>query len=306
VPKNDAPDLIWTRRFGQDKLYTYSEVEVVSKELQHLLRIEFAHDPRLHFSSDDTNKVTLTSPFEPLLHNWARLEELRKADCDSEAWNLPKDEIAKLIKPDFSGSTTNVAESVAKAKEDLTALLEQVRLTPDVKKFLSGLESVQKSRTIDFNSLWILFPPGALIYASPFLNAHQVFVVKECSSKIYTESDSDNSKDDKRVWHLHCWTYDWDGKKFNRVPVFFKFYDFQGERTINTLPCHPLSQHFSGDNAKDEEAAFREKLVERGSLFERYCTKVAGAQMFDYSGKAISHGSGFQRLKNRNNQVKFE
>ena len=114
-------------------------MQVVSKELRHLLRVEFAHDPRLHFSSDHSNKFTLTSPFEPLLHNWARLEELRKAECDEEAWNPLKEELGKLI-PDRSRVITNVEESVKKAKDDLRALLDQIRVTPDVKQFHCKIE----------------------------------------------------------------------------------------------------------------------------------------------------------------------
>jgi hypothetical protein len=47
----DSPDIIWTRRFGEDKKYKWSEVQVLSEDLSDFFRVEFAHDPRMHIVS---------------------------------------------------------------------------------------------------------------------------------------------------------------------------------------------------------------------------------------------------------------
>lgn len=44
----DSPDIIWTKRFGEDRKYKWSEVQVLSIELRDIFRVQFAHDPRLH------------------------------------------------------------------------------------------------------------------------------------------------------------------------------------------------------------------------------------------------------------------
>ena len=47
----DSPDIIWTRRFGEDKKYQWSEVQILSEDLCNFFRVEFAHDPRMHIVS---------------------------------------------------------------------------------------------------------------------------------------------------------------------------------------------------------------------------------------------------------------
>lgn len=51
--------------------------------------------------------------------------------------------------------------------------------------------------------------------------------------------------------------------------------------------------------------ALREELIKRGKLFRNYSVRETGEQMFRYESDAISHGSGFQGLKNQQKQVMF-
>jgi hypothetical protein len=297
----DSVDFIWTRRFDSDNKYDFSEVKILSHELRELIRITLGHDPRLHFASDNTNELTIISPFESLIHNWTTLERLLATEYDSQEWL----KIREGAKP--RTSTAPVAEEVEemmlKAKQDLGVLLNQVRATPDVNTILAGLGTAATNSTVTFNLLWTVFPPGALVYATPFMKLPQVFIVKESFSAIYDESESGREKDQKKVWHLYCHTYDFNGRTFDRVLVLFKFEEFQGTRMINTLPVHPLRYHFSGDDAESQQERFQKDLVARGRLFYDYCIRDVGAQMFEYEDEAISHGSGFQRLKNKQNEV---
>jgi hypothetical protein len=309
VRPKDSVDLIWTRRFDLKGLYKSSEVQVVSKELLDLFRLEFAHDPRLHFGTDNNkNDVTITSPFEPILHRWRRLQSLVRSDCAGEEWQKLKKEMTRLRTSRSTATalpgpnSDDCDDMIMKAKEGLIALLSQVQLSPGVDTFLKTIEASGENKSIQFKKLWTLFPPGEIVYSEAFLKLPQLFIVKECSSDFATESDS-GSQREKKVWFLWCWSYDWNGTTFNRVPVYFKFDEYQGSRMINTLQCHPLRYHFMEENSEEKIDKLKKKLIKSGKLYRDYCTRSVGAQMFNYKGTAVSHGSGFQRMKNNQNQV---
>jgi hypothetical protein len=299
---NDLVDFIWTRRFDSKNKYSHSEVKILSHELRELIRLTLAHDPRLHFTSDNTSEVTIISPFVSLIHNWATLERLLTTECDSQEWSRFKEEIAKS-RTSTAPVAADIEEMMLKAKQDLGVLLNQVRATPDVNTFLEGLETAATSSTVAFNLLWTLFPPGTLVYATPFMRLPQIFIVKDSYSGFHEESESGREKDQKKFWHLYCYAYDFSGKTFDRVLVLFKFEEFQGTRMINTLSVYPLRYHFSGEDAESQQERFQQDMIARGKVFYDYCIRDDGAQMFEYDGEAISHGSGFQRLKNKQNEV---
>ena len=194
---------------------------------------------------------------------------------------------------------------LAKAKEVLVTLLDHVRSSPDVETYLSAINTARDNGTIQFDCLWTIFPPGELVYSAPFMAKDQMFVVKECSKRISYHSDSGSSRDQRKIWKLHCWSYDWNGKYFTRIPVVFQFEDFTGAKLINTLHCHPFRYHFPGDGTGENSKILREKLIKRGKLFKNYCVRQTGQQMFRYENDAISHGSGFQQMKNQEKQVNF-
>jgi hypothetical protein len=130
----------------------------------------------------------------------------------------------------------------------------------------------------------------------------QIFIVKGCKSRILNQSDSGKERDAKKVWHLVCWTYDWNGRTFDRVPVTFKFDEFQGTRLINTLHCYPL-RYCDAETNESGTNTLRADFISRGKRFRELCIKQSGSQMFDYDEEAISHGAGFQLLKENQTDV---
>lgn len=303
-------DIVWTRHFNNENKYDRTEAQVVGTELQDLLKVMLSHDPRLHFSSDgDKNDITLVSPFEPLLHIWPKLEKLTEGETDEPQWTEVRDRFKEMKKATRKGIVLSplveIEDRLRKAKKDLTTLLDHIRATQEVSSyFSSGLDASKTSGTIQFEYLWTLFPPGELIISTVFMKQPQIFIVKESLSYITYENERDRDreqKQQKRYWTLDCWSYDWNGKKFNRVPITFKFDNFQGSRKINTLPCYPLKYRDDAEDTDNEQ--LKTKLIERGKLFWDYCTRKPGKQMLDYDGDAVNHGSGFQKLKTLSNQV---
>ncbi|OAG03006.1 P-loop containing nucleoside triphosphate hydrolase protein [Paraphaeosphaeria sporulosa] len=195
-------------------------------------------------------------------------------------------------------------KTLEKARADLGALLERVRSSPDIDTYLSAIRTANVNRTIHFDNLWTIFPPGELVYATPFMKESQIFIVKECSILPIDMSESGRTnKDTRKVWDLHCWSYDWDGKHFTRVPVMFRFEEFAGAKVIDTLKCHPLRFKFPEGDPNSERETLEKRLIERGRLFRSFCARTTGEQMIYYEGETISHGSGFQRLRNKPKQA---
>jgi hypothetical protein len=307
----EGDDIVWTRHFNSENKYDHTEALIVDGELQNLLKLKLSHDPRLHFSSDDSKEdLTIVSPFEPILHIWAELEKLVEAELDSPEWSEIKTRFEGMGKVSHTGlgssQLVDMNDKLCKAKKDLTTLLDHIRATQEVSSyFSSGFDTVKTNCAIQFEYLWTLFPPGELVYGTIFMKQPQIFIVKESISYIEYEKtndrDRDISKRAQRYWYLDCWSYDWDGKKYNRVPITLKFDNFQGSRKINTLSYYPLKYR---DDAEDpENTKLKEQLIKRGKLFTEYCSRKPGKQMFDYDGDAISHGSGFQRLRNPEQKV---
>lgn len=299
------PDLTWLRAFDDTHKYEHSEVEIGSFELRNLLHVELAHDPRFHSPSDSLkNSITLTSPFEPLVHNWERLEALAITPDDSAARKSLQRRIDRGVVENSRHESALVVladeEKRKKAFADLAALLHQVRTTPELKPYFPAMEVQRQSQSIQFDYLWTIFRPGELVYSTVFMRKDQIFIVKECEAHFIKQSDSGKERDAKKFWFLVCWTYDWNGRTFNRVPITFKFEEFQGARVINTLHCHPLRDH-NADTVEPERLT--KDLIRRGKRFRDLCTRQSGSQMFNYKGYALSHGTGFQLLKGNQNEV---
>jgi hypothetical protein len=178
--QKDLPELIWLRAFDEKDKYNYSKFEIESVELRALLHIELAHDPRFHSPSESIkNSITFTSPFEPLVHNWTRLEQLANAGNDSDAWASLKRRIAEI------SPRTDKEVETSHHSQHTSALV------------ILADEEKRKNALTDY--LWTIFPPGELVYSTVFMRKDQIFVVKESEADIVKESDSGRERDIKRV-----------------------------------------------------------------------------------------------------------
>ena len=86
-------------------------------------------------------------------------------------------------------------------------------------------------KSITHDALWTLFPPGTLILAYLFLETPQVFSVQSCHGFV---SDSEN-------FALTCYSFDWNGSEFSRVPFQMTIESWGDDRKrIIELPFYPL------------------------------------------------------------------
>ncbi|KAI0399292.1 hypothetical protein F4802DRAFT_590377 [Xylaria palmicola] len=240
-----------------------SEIDIISLDLWNLLKVHLRWYPYHIFNEAP---VTLFSPYEHIVFAW---DHLVKAASDA-------------------GSETD-----KQAKEDLRLLLDIIsgNASGDARldKFFKMRETYknQEEETVQFEDLWTVFPPGALIYGKPFQNEDQIFLVKD---NITTWPQWNTDGREFFPWKLEAWSYDWNDGSFGKTSYILKFEPFDGHRPLTALTYYPFEMH------KDYDMV-RFKLIERGKLFQRYCTTRDESRMFEYSGNVISEKKGFSGLK---------
>lgn len=250
----------------KDSVDNDGEIEIESQDLWDLLKELMANYPYHTFRGAP---VTLVSPFEALILNWEKLERATKQE--------PKDEKDKIARSDLKLLLDTIASGTGHAKLD---------------KYFRTRESHKEQKSVTFETLWTVFPPGALIYGKPFQGQDQVFIVQDNLSPW----PPSYSRREFNAWTLLCWTYDWDGKKFKRLPLMLKFEQFDGMKPITSLPYYPLELN-------NDYRAIQKGLIERGRMYRNFCTAKQGSQMFDYNGDAILAKKGFSGVQGDDDQV---
>ena len=284
------------RAFDEAEKYDYSHITVEDDGLRALLLYALAHHPG--FSHVGT--VVFVSLFESLIHNWASLNDLASNDASKVA-------VARLCKEIESADSTSILaplkghDMIEKATSDLRLLLDQVKDTPRLESYFNEIRGMQESTgTIPFDYLWTIFLPGELVLSRTYMSQPQIFVVKHSTHYI-----SGRIRSTDRSWSFECWSYDWNGTTFSRVPVDFTFEEFKGTKSISSLHCYPLEYYRKdksddGDGVNSRNRNIREVLVERGKRYRELCLKDRGKQIFEYDGFALSRGTGVRKMNKVN------
>jgi hypothetical protein len=235
----------------------YGELEILNDHLRELLKGILRHHPT-HAFYDQPSKIL--SPYEPLVMNW----DLLLAEVDKE----------------------EQSEEMRIARKGLGEVLEALRQSSGdtrLDDYFRDRDSLLKSKSITFDTLWTIFPPGTIVYGRPYLKTEQVFIVQE---------PWDFWPASEKKWYLRCWTYDWNGEVFRRISVFLGFNRFRGTKAISSLPYYPLEEVQDRDELK-------RRLIERGKKYWDYCTAEDDDRRFRCNGKAIADKTGFRAPKVR-------
>ena len=230
------------------------ELEIVSRDLWHLLKTLLSHYPYHIFQGDP---VTINSPYEGLILNWDKLDKAaNESPADGED---------------------------GEARTDLKLLLDTISSgsgDPKLDKYFKIRESHKEQKFVTFETLWTIFAPGTLVYGKPFQGQDQVFIVHD-NLIPWPRIERKESK-----WTIACWTYDFDGKKFKRLALRFDIESFEGTRPISSLPFYPLDYH-------QDLGILKKRLLERGAKYKRFCTAKQGSRMFEYRGPVVYGKKGF-------------
>ena len=241
------------------------ELEIISPDLWDLLKKLLSHYPYHIFKGDPK---PIVSPYEPLILNWDRLEAATKDSSTDGKGNQARSDLKLVLDTISSGSSGDL-------KLD--------------KYFKIRMPNVEQNM-VTFESLWTIFSPGALVYGKPFLGQDQIFIVQD-NLGTWPETGRKRSK-----WTLQCLTYDWDGNSFKRVALQLDIDNFEGSKPITSLPFYPLDYH-------QQPEVLKQRLVERGAKFKRFCTAKKGSQMFDYRGDVVLGQKGFSGIRGDDEEV---
>lgn len=286
-PYAKAP-ITLTLGLNEDDYIMKATVRINDSELQALLQIFFAHYPGF---GPDLDVFTIDCPFEPFVQNW---QDLRALAAASEGDETPIAEafLARIKRLDdsltgwpkrFSDFAAR-EDGIFRCKENLNILLDLMYETvkrragdQSLPRILDEETSLAGRETVNYEILWTVYKPGDIVISRPFLEEPQAFIVHE-SMEAATEKDGMTPH-----WRLVCWSYDWNGKSFHRVPVELRIEFFKGIRHVRSLPIVPL---------KYIEDDVQKQMEERGRRFQEICLRKKGLRTFQYSGDAILRASG--------------
>lgn len=285
------------RSFDEVGKYAYSIITIEDDGLKALLYYSLSHHPLC----SHWEQMSFASKFEPLIHNWSRLNDLvENGISDATVAEFSAATSSRVI-PLKDANIRN--QAIAYLKE----LLQLVKETPGLETYFNGARETQdKADSITFEYLWTMFPPGEIVISRPFMGRPQAFIVKESLDNFRTPRRSD-----ERLWDLECWCYDWNGTEFDRVPVVFTFEEYKGPKSISTLSCFPIKYHKgASDNDShlgkvDTPQALEDALIKRGKRFRDLCLKKEGSQLFEYNGFALTRGEGVRKPPPNTSQVSF-
>ena len=238
-----------------------SEIDIINPDLWELLKEHLGGYPYHMFRA---SPVTLDSPYEEFIFEWDVLKSAATQD--------PKDEEDK------------------QAREDLQILLDTISggSSGDARldKYFKTREVCKSEKTVQFDDLWTIFPPGTLVYGKPFQSQDQVFLVRDYKSSWPEPGDRPQQM---LPWTLVCWTYDWNGEAFQRTSYELLFDQFDGHKPITSLPFYPFELHPDHDSIK-------RTLIKSGKMFRKLCTATEGSRLFEYDGETIFGKKGFTGL----------
>lgn len=183
------------------------------------------------------DRLTFSAPFKPFVHRWKNLVHVLEQESDAEA------------------------------KSHLS-LLHRV-LEQELHDDLKALDDYILNGVITFNTCWMLFEPGVLVFGSKSGQA----AVAKLKDGSYRETRCGN------IFHLPCTMVDWDGENFGLATANFAIGEFGGTAKITQLSAHPLSYHPRLEKIKAD-------LIQRGKAFEA----LSGYHYKHYQGTAVGQG----------------
>ena len=241
------------------------------------------------------NTLTVIREFDPKDRFWRRrvdvgspafadlLSEVSQHDCDIS----PVDGVLHLIEPLMClfhnrKQLTEYAESniePTQAKADAKIVLDFMRADfGDVSRKLDDLESSEPSGLVTYSDLWLLYPPGTIVYTLEN-GEYEAFVVDSLCGMQKRQQGHKKRHGYGRL-DLTCWSINYDGEVFGRVWSVHCIAPFHGTREIGSLDLVP-------ERFLPKANTVRESLLSRGKQF----WTLQGQQFKQYIGEMWSEHS---------------
>lgn len=142
-------------------------------------------------------------------------------------------------------------------------------LETELKDTIKAKNDLVSHGVCTFEHVWTIFEPGDFVFTTRDS--------AECALQLQSADYRDTRCG--RAYSLNSDEVDWDGENFGRNRTTLNIYKFNGTLPISQLGVYPLKYH-------SDEAQLKERLIERGRVFER----LRGYHYRHFKGIAIGHG----------------
>ncbi len=213
------------------KSLSIASIVVQSPLLKKVLCWVLKDYPRM---APELNRLEMIAPFRPFVHRWQRL---------TEALNNERDPLTKSHIQLFYDALKSELQFTLVTRADFLA---------------HGI--------ITFNSLWMIFEPGDIIYT--------ILDKRPIAARLATASIFQGRREDS--YRLNCDMVHGDGHTFGWASVRFEIPEFDGMIKITDLASFPLKYHPKTDKVRNQ-------LIDRGRAYER----LSGFHHMKYKGIAL-------------------
>ncbi|KAK4446396.1 P-loop containing nucleoside triphosphate hydrolase protein [Podospora aff. communis PSN243] len=262
----------------EEKPYSVA-IYINTKPLKKIIQDVVLNDPLLKDEIDDRKPakdkvVKIKEPFHQLFFRYKKLESVGRKRFANDQSSLAQLEL--------------VLDFARKEFEAEFAAIDRCRTS--------------KTKTIAFEHLWALFPPGEIVYAK--------ILKQECAVRVrrteVLQEYNFRPGPQLKVFRIHCTWVDFDGENIGmRNLEVLKIDQYQDELVLSELIAMPLDMHEKADK-------LRAQLLARGRRFERFVgrrymeydgpgikfnTEVRAYEMFSVRGRVMVDPTTFHRLQ---------
>lgn len=200
-----------TREFDKKRHFWRRIVEIISPAFVQMLHKESPYDVNLHMVD---GALAFYDPQMTLFHN-------RKV-------------MHRYIE---KGGYASDSDEVKQARAHTKLILDFMRKELDVSRTLDDLESEETSGLIDFANIWLLYPPGTIVYTKEG-GEYEAFIVDSVEGVLKSLRHKSGSHSYSRL-ELTCWSINYDGEVFGRVWSTHELFPFKGSKEITSLDLVP-------------------------------------------------------------------
>lgn len=260
-----------TREFDKKKHFWRRLVDIVSPAFVQLLHQESPYDVDLHMVD---GVLALHDPLMALFHN-------RKI-------------MNRYIE---KGGYASDSDEVKQARAHTKLILDFMRRELDQSRVLDDLESERPSGLIEFPDIWLLYPPGTVVYTKGN-GEYEALVVDSVAGVRKSLRHSSGAHTYSRL-QLTCWSINYDGEIVGRVWSTHEIFPFRGTREITSLDLVP--ERFLPDVANVQStlrARGEQFLGLQGQSYREYTGEIWSQNASEESSRVIVDHLTFQRRKN--------
>ena len=238
------PILTVVRMFEMGNRFWRKKLEIVSPSLIDSLPNVSTYETDAEMVDGDLH---LYEPFMVLFHNRRQLRSLAEDTADSTPAKEPAKLILDFLQNDFA----------------------------DLNQKMDDVESENPSGSITFPNIWMLYPPGTVVYSNEN-GEREAFIVDSIRGVQRRRPGFVGHHSHTRL-DITCWSINYDGEIYGRVWSTHCVLPFDGTKDISALDLVP-------EKFLSEAESVKSALLVRGKQF----WSLQGQKYLEYTGEMYS------------------